>query len=69
LEGQLKPARGECVPFSALASRLLEKITGETAASTVGFMPDNNVTTPVGEKFRSVRERHKTPIPLGKLGG
>ena len=39
------------MPFSALASRLLEKITGETAASKVGFMPDNNVTTPVGEKI------------------
>jgi len=57
------------VRLSAPASRLLEKITGETAASTVGFMPDNNVTTPVGEKISIVRERHKTPISLGKLGG
>jgi len=55
--------------LSAPASRLLEKITGETTASTVGFMPYNKVTTPTGERFRAVRERQKTPIPLGKLGG
>ena len=58
------------MPFSALASRLLEKITGETAASTVGFMPDNNVTTPVGEKISIGKRKAQDadfPRKIGRL--
>ena len=56
------------MPFSALASRLLEKITGETAASTVGFMPDNNVTTPVGEKISIGKGKAQDAYSSRKIG-
>ncbi len=57
------------MPFSALASHPPEKITGETAASTVGFMPYNNMTTPVAEEISTGKRRHKTPTAtkIGRL--